>query len=134
MTKAMEPKLNNVDTKQHLENISVEMKIILNLWYEITRTMKSVEFQDDEACLKFDKNVTALNKAIHSLITNPPVPGCVLKHSKQLKSHLLFDLEISNFLRRWRTLGAVDEQNIEGVHPQFNQLVRRFGNTRGRRR
>ena len=57
-----------------------------------------------------------------------------MKHSKQLKSHLLFDLEISIFLRRWRTLGAVDEQNIEGVHPQFNQLVRRFGNTRGRRR
>ena len=28
----------------------------------------------------------------------------------------------------------MDEQNIEGVHPQFNQLVRRFGNTRGRRR
>ena len=96
--------------------------------------MKPVEFQDDEACLKFEKNITAMNRAINSLITNPPVPGCVLKHSKQLKSHLLFDLEISIFLRRWKTLGAVDEQNIEGVHPQFNQLVRRFGNTRGRRR
>ena len=28
----------------------------------------------------------------------------------------------------------MDDQHIEGVHPQFNQLVRRFGNTRGRRR
>ena len=59
------------------------------------------------------------------------MPRCKLKHSKKLKSHLLFDWEIRDFLKRWRTLGAVDEQNIEGVHPQFNQLVRRFGNTRG---
>ena len=96
--------------------------------------MKSVEYQNDEACLTFEENITELNKAVHSLITKTPVPGCELKHSKQLKSHLLFDWEIRDFLKTWRTLGAVDEQNIEGVHPQFNQLVRRFGNTRGRLR
>ena len=55
MAKAMAPKLNHVDSKQHLENISVEMKKNINLWYVIMRTMKPVEFQDDEACLKFKK-------------------------------------------------------------------------------
>ena len=51
-----------------------------------------------------------------------------------MKFNLLFGGQISAFLWTWRTLGGVDEQNIEGVHPQFNQLVRRFGNTRGRER
>ena len=97
-------------------------------------TMKSVEYQKDEAILKCEENINELNKAIHSLVTNPPVAGCELKYSKQLKSHLLFDWEILDFLKTWMTLGAFDEQNIEGVHPQFSQLVRRFGNTRGRRR
>ena len=133
VTKGMEPKIKNPDGKKYLKKISVEMKRILKLWYEIMRTMKSVEYQNDEACLKFEDNIKELNKAVHSLVMNPPVPGCKLKHSKQLKSHLLFDWEIRDFLKRWRTLGAVDEQNIEGVHPQFNQLVRRFGNTRRRR-
>ena len=31
----------------------------------------------------------------------------------------------------WRTLAGIDEKNIEGVHPQFNQLVQRFGILRG---
>ena len=29
------------------------------------------------------------------------------------------------------TLGGVDEQNVEGLHPRFNQLARKFGNCRG---
>ena len=96
--------------------------------------MKSTEYQTDEDCVRFKRNTTALKKEINSLVTNPPVPGCGLKHSKQLKSHLLFDGEIHDFLVTWRTLGGVDEQNIEGVHPQFNALVRRFACTRGGRR
>ena len=28
-------------------------------------------------------------------------------------------------------MGGVDEQNIESAHPQFNQLLRKFGNARG---
>ena len=134
MTKGMEPKIRNANNKKYLHNICVDMNKILKLWYEITRTMKSVEYQDDEACSTFEKNILELNKAVNSLIKTPPVPGCKLKHSKQLKSHLLFDWEVHDFLKTWRTLGAVDEQNIEGVHPQFNQLVRRYGNTRGRRK
>ncbi|EJK71612.1 hypothetical protein THAOC_06925 [Thalassiosira oceanica] len=31
------------------------------------------------------------------------------------------------------TLGGLDEQNIESTHPEFNELIRRFGTTRGAR-
>ena len=96
------------------------MKDILNLWLKLMMVMKSKEYQSDEACQMFKENTIALNKAINQLITNPPVPGCQLKHSKQLKSHLLFDREILEFLMKWRTLGGVDEQDTESVYPQFN--------------
>ena len=41
------------------------------------------------------------------------------------------DGEAFKFLWDWRTSGGVDEQNIEISHSQFNQLLRRFGNSRG---
>ena len=44
---------------------------ILKLWYEIMRTMKSVKYQDDEACSTFEKNILELNKAVNSLIKKP---------------------------------------------------------------
>ena len=43
----------------------------------------------------------------------------------------MFDGHALDFMRDWGTLGGVDEQNIEGVHPRFNQLARKFGNCRG---
>ena len=89
--------------------------------------MKSRKYKDDDACDAFKTNTKALNKEIYSLINNPPIPGCGLKLLQQLKSHILFDLEIHDFLAAWRTLGGVDEQNVEGVHPKFNQLVKSLG-------
>ena len=91
MTAAMLPKIKDNTNRQHLQAISVRMKPILSLWFELMKTMKSINYQTDEDCKKFEENTIKLNKEIHSLITNPPVPGCGLKHSKQLKSHLLFD-------------------------------------------
>ena len=41
------------------------------------------------------------------------------------------DGEAFKFLWKRRTLGGVDEQNIESSYPQFNQLLRRFGNSCG---
>ena len=32
----------------------------------------------------------------------------------------------------WETLGGIDKQNIESVHPVFNELICRCGNCRGR--
>ena len=43
----------------------------------------------------------------------------------------MFDEHALDFLRDWGTLGGVDELNVEGVHPRFNQLARKFGNCRG---
>ena len=37
-------------------------------------------------------------------------------------------------LLNWRTLGGVAEQSTEGAYPRFNQLVRKFGNSRGAKR
>ena len=91
------------------------------------KTMKSVNYQTDEACLKFKENTEKLRKEINLLVESPPVPGCGIKYSKQLKLHLLLDGEAFKFLLDWRTLGGVDEQNIESSHPQFNQLLQRFG-------
>ena len=94
MSAAMAPKLKDPANQKHLQDTCARMKRILKLWVEIMRTMKSTEYQTDEDCLGFKRNTTALKKEINSLVTNPPVPGCGLKHSKQLRSHLLFDGEI----------------------------------------
>ena len=131
MAAAMMPKISGPSNRQHLEAITVQMKKILNLWLELMKTMKSVNYQSDEACLKFKENTEKLRKEINLLVESPPVPGCEIKYSKQLKLHLLLDGEAFNFLWKWRTLGGVDEQNIESSHPQFNNLLRRFGNSRG---
>ena len=100
---------------------------ILNLWYQNMRTMKSIKYQNDEACLNFDENIKQLNKAANSLIEQ----NCFrMLHNWNVQITQIspvFWLGNLRLLKTWRTLGAVDEQNIEGVHPQFNQLVRCFG-------
>ena len=63
----------------------------------LIKVMKSKRKQTNEKIEGFELNTIALNKAIQQLISHPPVPGCNLKYSKQLKSHLLFDLEILDF-------------------------------------
>ena len=80
---------------------------------------------------EIQKPYHSAKKQINSLVTNRPVPGCRFKHSRELKSHLLFDREIHDFLLTWRTFRGIDKQNIEGVHPQFNALERCFVATRG---
>ena len=95
------------------------------------KVMKSVKKQPDERIKQFKVNTKKLNQAIQSLIEKPPVPGCKLKHSRQLKSHLLFNGEIQRFLEKWGILGGLNEQNTEGTHPQFNNFARQFGNSRG---
>ncbi|EJK54300.1 hypothetical protein THAOC_26090, partial [Thalassiosira oceanica] len=63
---------------------------------------------------------------------NEVVPGLDVDIPTFLKSHLLFD-HLYAFLLAWETLGGLDEQNIESTHPEFNELIRRFGTTRGAR-
>ena len=118
----------NVDS---LNLTATALTEIFNLWFELMKVMKSVRAQSEETIKTFEANTVALNAAVRRLLTAPPVPGCALKPSKQLKGHLLFDGEIVDWLKVWKTLGCMDEQNIEGVHPEFNHLFRRFGNSRG---
>ena len=72
MKKAMQPKIKDVNNKTYLTNICVRMKHILKLWYGMMRTMKSVQYQTDDDCKKFEEDTIELNKALHSLIDDPP--------------------------------------------------------------
>lgn len=75
MMKAMLPKIKDADNRKYLKDTCDQMKHMLNLWYELQRTMKSVEYQNDLNCARFKENTTRMNKAIHSLITHPLFPG-----------------------------------------------------------
>ena len=86
--------------------------------------MKSKNYQTEKYIEQFQENTIELTKAIQYLITTPTVSVCILKHSRQLKSHLLFDGELYEFLVQWKTLEALDEQNTRGVHPKCNNLLR----------
>ena len=97
------------------------------------RVMKSSKRQKPETTAKFKADTIALNRAIHQFVTDEPVPGTGNEHPRFLKSHLLFDYHIQDFLELWETLGGFDEQSIESTHPQFNQLLHRYGNTRSRK-
>ena len=72
---------------------------------------------------KFKADTIALNKAIHKFSTDESVPGTGNEHPQFLKSYLLFDYHIQNFLELWKMIGGFDEQSIESTHPQFNQFL-----------
>ena len=95
--------------------------------------MKSTRRQTQQEIAQFKSDTIALKKAIGNLVSKPPVPGLDLKVPSFLKSHLLFNFEIQQFLELWETLGGFDEQSIESTHPDFNELLRQFGSTRGAR-
>ena len=99
MRKVMQQIIKDANNKGCLANICVRMKHILKLWYGVMRTMKSVEYQTDEDCKKFEENIIELNKVLHLLIDDPPIPGSGLKHFNQLKGHILFDGRVLDFLR-----------------------------------
>ena len=127
----MKSKIRDADNRKHLTDAVVALKEILALWYRMQSVMKSKRAQSDEQVAQFKQDTIALNRAIQNLITHPPVPGCILEPSRQLKFHLLFGGEIVDWLEAWLSLGAMDEQNIEGIHPEFIHLSRQFDNCRG---
>ena len=92
----------NIDT---LTKTASALTEIFNLWFGLMEDMKSVWAQS-EVTIKtktFESNTVALKGVVRRLLTDLPVPACVLK------SHLLFDWEILDWLKRWKTLGCVDE-------------------------
>jgi len=94
-------------------------------------TMKSIKRQSKENIEQFKSDTIALNKALNEFISKPPVPGMNISLPTLLKSHFLFDYHLQDWLEMWETFGGVDEQNIESTHPVFNELLRRYGNSRG---
>jgi hypothetical protein len=117
---------------QYLNKLSTSLKEILRLWYKLMLVMKSVKRQPRHVIAQFKVDTIALNEALHDFVTNEPVPGTGNKLPQFLKSHLLFDYHIQDFFELWESLGGFDEQSIESTHPIFNQLLRQYGNTRGR--
>jgi hypothetical protein len=116
---------------EYLTKLDTSLKEILRTWYDIMRVMKSVERQSQQAISKFKNDWQSLKRSINKFVQEQPVPGANIKHPSFLKSHILFDKHIQEFLEIWETLGAFDEQGIEGIHPQWNQLLTQFGTTRG---
>ena len=118
---------------EYLKKLDGSLKEMLGHWYELMTVMKSVNRQTRQDIAKFKANTIALNKAIHKFVTDEPVPGTGNTHPTFLKSHLLFDYHLQDFLETWETLGGFDEQSIESTHPEFNKLLRRYGNIRGKK-
>ena len=119
---------NNI---KYIEKLDASLKGILEIWYRLIRVMKPPKRQKLATIAKFKANIITLNKAIHKFVADEPVLGTGIEHPKFLESHLLFDYHIQDFLELWETLGGFDEQSIESTHPQFNQLLRQYGNTQG---
>ena len=120
----MKPKIQDANNINYLTKTAAVLKKSIQIWYKLMIVMKSKNYHTEENIEQFKENTIELTKAIQNLITTPTVPVCILKHSRQLKSHLLFDGEIYEFLAQWKTLGALDKQHTKGVHPKFNNLLR----------
>ena len=116
---------------QYFDAFSAALDKIMDPLYEILKVMRSVKKQSPTAIEQFKQNTILLNIAINDLVTKNPVPGADLDIPTFLKSHILFDFHLQDFLETWGSLGAFAEENIESTHPIFNQLLRRYGNTRG---
>ncbi|KAL7530231.1 hypothetical protein ACHAWF_003292 [Thalassiosira exigua] len=93
--------------------------------------MKSVKRQTPEAIAKFKTDTIAIIVAIDKFVSEKPVPGLSIDPPTFLKSHQLFDFHLQYQIERFETLGRIDEQTIESTHPVFNQLLQRYGSTRG---
>jgi hypothetical protein len=127
----MKKVIKNEKNVEYLEDLCSKMKAIYSTWYRLMRVMKSVQRKTSTEIARFKGDTIALSKAIHDFVENEPVPGTKNCLPAFLKSHLLFGFHVQDFLERYENLGCFDEQSIESTHPQFNQLLLRYGNIRG---
>ena len=111
---------------EYLTKLDASFKNILSIWYRMMRVMKSVDRQSPRAITEFKTDTIALKRAVADFIKNEPVPGTDNTLPTFLKSHILFDNHIQEFLVLWETIGAFDEQGIESTHPN---LMNYYGDT-----
>ena len=71
MLKGMLPKIKDGTNRKYLKDTCDHTKQMFNLWFELQRTMQSVECQSDKYCARFRENAIWMNKSIHSLIIPP---------------------------------------------------------------
>ncbi|EJK60987.1 hypothetical protein THAOC_18591 [Thalassiosira oceanica] len=134
VTAGMRKVIKNEDNIKLLEKLDSVFSRLVKCWHSLMSVMKSVERQTQAAIQRFGNDLQELVDVITELADkeNEVVPGLDVDIPTFLKSHLLFD-HLYAFLLAWETLGGLDEQNIESTHPEFNELIRRFGTTRGAR-
>ena len=134
VTEGMRKVIKNEDNIKLLEKLDSVFSRLVKCWHSLMSVMKSVKRQTQAAIQRFGNDLQELVNVITELADkeNEVVPGLDVDIPTFLKSHLLFD-HLYAFLLAWETLGGLDEQNIESTHPEFNELIRRFGTTRGAR-
>ena len=134
VTEGMRKVIKNEANIELLEKLDSVFSRLVKCWHSLMSVMKSVERQTQAAIKQFGNDLQDLLDVFTELADkeNEVVPGLDVDIPTFLKSHLLFD-HLYAFLLAWETLGGLDEQNIESTHPEFNELIRRFGTTRGAR-
>ena len=132
VTAEMKKVVKDSQNIEHIEKLDASLKEMFELWFEMMKIMKSTKRQSRATIARFKIATIALNKAILKFCSDDTVPGAENKPPTFLKAHLLFGFHIQDFFEIWETIGGLDEQSIEGTHPEFNQQLRQFGNTRGR--
>ena len=127
----MKKVIKNDDNIKYLEELDSILTGMLTVWYRIMTVMKYVERQSQETIQQFKFDLGELKSCIHKLANKdvPIIPGLNFNVPNFLKSRVLFD-HLLDFLSTWETLGGLNKQNIESTHPEFNELLRRYGCTR----
>eukprot|EP00984_Skeletonema_dohrnii_P008330 scaffold3045_cov78-Skeletonema_dohrnii-CCMP3373.AAC.2 len=130
--KVTDPRLNAAMIKYTNKIIKINA-----VWFELCKTMKSTDYQDDAAIERFESNLIKLRSLIVDLVvTDPPLPGddYPLKLPYKLKWFTLLSDIMVKALKVWRCIGDVDEESIESFHPRRNKMSRRYCQTRGQHR
>ena len=126
-----------------VRKFDVQMKRILKPWYSLMRFMTSTDRHSASSIAEFKANLTEMKSAmLDAAEQSPALEGedNPLKLPTTLKAHILFgkhtdDATISHALQQvidFEATGSLDEQNGERTHAEVNQLMRQFGNTRGK--
>ena len=74
VNKEMKNVINTPRHVQYLDDFSEALNNIMDPLYKVLRVMKSVKKQSPTAIKQFKEDTIELNKAIHKLVTDEPVP------------------------------------------------------------
>lgn len=124
--------ITNGTYKGYMDKFLGQIDRIIELWFKISLVIKSAKRQTNETIAQFEKDTDEIRRCINEmLITDKAIPSLDIKLPKAVKLHILLDNHLLKHLKRWGTIGAMDEQSIESAHAIWNALLRQFGNTRG---